>query len=61
MGIREMFKYLSDAMDALDPVKNYDEWRGLEKIFLFLIANYKKTDEVDTIIIKFEPTKNENN
>ena len=56
-----MFKYLSDAMDALDPVKNYDEWRGLEKIFLFLIANYKKTDEVDTIIIKFEPIKNENN
>jgi len=61
MELKELFTFLTNAMNALDPVKNYDEWRGLEKIFLFLIANYKKTVEVDTIIIKFEPTKNENN
>jgi len=61
MELKELFTFLTNAMNALDPLKNYAEWKGLEEIYLFLIECYRKDNVVDTMVLKFKPKKNENN
>lgn len=54
MELEKIFKCLANAMNVLDPLKNYAEWKGLEEIYLFLIECYRKDNGVSTIVIKFD-------